>query len=197
MQQTRPIWKKGTKKIHENKGYGATIRSKVKWFEEGEKPTQYFHNLEKQNSKGKAWESIIDSEGNTVYGTEAVLNVQRIFYEKLHTSQETNDGIAENYRKTITTKLSDEQNDILNSNITQDEILAGLKLMSNNKSPGPDGIIVELEFWRLLGEDLSMVLVNCLNNEQLTYSQYLAIIIVIYKKRHQRRSAQLETHIID
>ena len=43
--------------------------------------------------KGKAWESIIDSEGNTVYGTDAVLNVQR-FYEKLYTSQETNE-IAE------------------------------------------------------------------------------------------------------
>ena len=160
----------------------------MKWFEEGEKPTQYFHNLEKQNSKGKAWESIIDSEGNTVYGTEAVLNVQRIFYEKLYTSQETNDEIAEKFRKTITTKLSDEQNGILNSNITQDKILAGLKSMSNNKSPGPDGIIVEFykEFWRLLGEDLAMVLVNCSNNEQLTYSQYLAIIILLYKKAPEK-----------
>ena len=71
--------------------------------------------------------------------------------------------------------------------------------MSNNKSRGPDGIIVEFhkEFRRLLGEDLSIVLVNCLNNEQLTYSQYLAIIILLYKKRHQRRSVKLETHIID
>ena len=123
-----------------------------------------------------------------MYGTEVVLNVQRIFYEKLYTSQETNDEIAEKFRKTITTKLSDEQNDILNSDITEDEILAGLKSMSNNKSPGPDGIIVEFykEFWRLLGEDSSMVLVNCLNNEQLTYSQYLAIIILLYKKAPEK-----------
>ena len=91
-------------------------------------------------------------------------------------------------RKKITTKLSDEQNDILNSNITEDEILAGLKSMSNNKSPGPEGIIVEFykEFRRLLGEDLSIVLVNCLNNEQLTYSQYLAIIILLYKKAPEK-----------
>ena len=56
--------------------------------------------------------------------------------------------------------------------------------MSNNKSPGPDGKIVEFykEFWGLLGAGLSMVLVNCLNNEQLTYSKYMAIIILLYKK---------------
>ena len=74
------------------------------------------------------------------------------FYEKLYTSQETNDEIAKKFRKTITTKLSDEQNDILNSDITEDEILAGLESMNNNKIPGPDGIIVEFykEFWRLL-----------------------------------------------
>ena len=38
--------KKKLEKIHEDEGNGAMIRSRVKWFEEGEKPTQYFHNLE-------------------------------------------------------------------------------------------------------------------------------------------------------
>ena len=70
-----------------------------------------------------------------MYGAEAVLKVQRMIYEKLYTSQVTNDEIAEKNKKTITTKLSVEQNHIFYSNITQDEILAGLKSMSNDKIP--------------------------------------------------------------
>ena len=34
--------KKKLEKIHEDECNGAKIRSKVKWFEEGEKPTQIF-----------------------------------------------------------------------------------------------------------------------------------------------------------
>ena len=124
-----------------------------------------------------------------MYGTEAVLDVQRIFLMKNCTPhRKLKMKPQKKIEKTITTKLSDEQNAILNSDITQDEILAVLKSMSNNKSPGPDGIIVEFckEFGGLLGKDLSMVLVNCLNNEQLTYSQYLAMIILFYKKAPEK-----------
>ena len=35
--------KRELKKIHEDE---AKIRSRVKWFEEAEKPTRHFHNLE-------------------------------------------------------------------------------------------------------------------------------------------------------
>ena len=84
----------------------------------------------------------------------------------------------------MTTKLSQEQKDELNKNIAPLEIKSSLKLMNNNKSPGPDGIIVEFykEFWYIIGDDLSDILINGLDNNQLTYSQYLALIILLYKK---------------
>ena len=56
--------------------------------------------------------------------------------------------------------------------------------MPNNKSPGEDGIIIEFYkiFWNLIGDDLHEVLVHGLENEELSYSQYLALIILLYKK---------------
>jgi len=39
--------KEELKKIYENRGKEAIFRSKLKWFEQGEKPTKYFFNLEK------------------------------------------------------------------------------------------------------------------------------------------------------
>ena len=35
--------------LYESKGKEAIFRSKVKWTEQGEKPTKYFFNLEKKN----------------------------------------------------------------------------------------------------------------------------------------------------
>ena len=45
--------KQELKKIYENRGKAAIFRSKLKWFEQGEKPTKYFFNLEKMNYEKK------------------------------------------------------------------------------------------------------------------------------------------------
>ena len=39
--------------FYSTKGKKAMFRSKVKWVEQGEKPTKYFFNLEKRNSEKK------------------------------------------------------------------------------------------------------------------------------------------------
>ena len=39
--------------VYSTKGKEAMFRSKVKWVEEGEKPTTYFFNLEKRNYEKK------------------------------------------------------------------------------------------------------------------------------------------------
>jgi len=41
--------KEELKRIHELRGHEAMFRSKMKWIEQGEKPTKYFFNLEKSH----------------------------------------------------------------------------------------------------------------------------------------------------
>ena len=41
--------KKELKDLYDSKGKEAMFRSKARWFEQGEKPTKYFFNLEKRN----------------------------------------------------------------------------------------------------------------------------------------------------
>jgi hypothetical protein len=56
--------------------------------------------------------------------------------------------------------------------------------MKSNKSPGPDGI--PIEFYQLFGEnvgnDIYEVFTYSFNEEELPYSQYLAVITLLYKK---------------
>ena len=67
------------RKIFESKAEGSKIRSRVKWFEDGERPTRYFYGLEKRNAKEKCWERILNAEGGFSYGTRNVIKTQLDF----------------------------------------------------------------------------------------------------------------------
>ena len=56
--------------------------------------------------------------------------------------------------------------------------------MPGNKSPGQDGITIEFYklYWDLIGNDLYEVLQHGLIQGELSYSQYLALITLLYKK---------------
>ena len=45
--------KKELTEIYSMKGKEAMFRSRIRWIEDGEKPTKYFFNLEKQNCEKK------------------------------------------------------------------------------------------------------------------------------------------------
>ena len=68
--------------IYSNRGMGDKIRSRLQWWEEGEKSTKYFHNLEKARGKDKAWHKIKDKNGQLVYGTSHIQEYQVDFYKK-------------------------------------------------------------------------------------------------------------------
>ena len=89
-------------------------------------------------------------------------------------------GYNNSSRKT----LSDESKDFLDSDVSDEEILKVLKKTKNNKSPGPDGIIFEFYklYWNVIGGDLCEILRQGLEDKQLSYTQYLATIILLYKK---------------
>ena len=64
------------------------------------------------------------------------------------------------------------------------EIVSALKKMPNGKSPGSDGLPVEFYkiFWGDLGHDYFEVVSSGLEDGELSYTQYLAVISLLYKK---------------
>ena len=172
------------KAIHYQEAEGIKIRSRVQWYEEGEKSTKYFHNLEKSNAKNKSWEKILDHDDNMLYGTKNVMNTQQKFYEKLYSSEYVNVTEKDFFGQYVSGSLSDENRDMLNKEISTCEIFAAIRRMKNNKSPGPDGIIIEFykNYWDIIKDDLMNVYSAGYLTQELSYSQYLALIILLYKK---------------
>ncbi len=178
------VVKSKLQKMYEDKGQGAKVRSRLNWFEYGEKPTKYFHNLEKQNAKNKAWESILDKDGKLISGTKNVQKVQVDFYKKLYTSEGICTEKCDPFLSSIDRVLSDEIKCELDQEICLHDLTMALKKMAINKSPGPDGIVVEFYkmYWNFLGTELLEVIHESVRTEMLPYTQYLAVITLLYKK---------------
>ena len=163
---------------------GGKIRSRSKWFEEGEKPTAYFHNLEKYNAQKKNWTKILDENNQLVYGTDEIIRVQTEFYKKLFKTEGSNLEQRQFFGNFLKNPIGPENFAILNKKIDLDDIFSALKKIKKNSSPGPDGITYEfyLEFFDVLKDDLLQVYTTSYAEKELAYSQYLALIILLYKK---------------
>ena len=73
--------KEELKKIYEN-------RSKVKWFEQGEKPTKYFFNLEKlMNYEKKLIREVKLKDGETITDPKQIEEELETFNSDIYTSK--------------------------------------------------------------------------------------------------------------
>ena len=133
---------------------GVMLRSRSRYEDLGEKPSNYFFNLENRNYNNKVINKLVDEKGEEFFETKDILGCQNDFYQNLyfnHTNiDETplQDVLGENANK-----LSDEKSASLEGEISYSEIANALKYMKNNKSPGLDGFTVEFFkfFWVDIG----------------------------------------------
>ena len=66
--------------IRHTKMEGAKVRSRAKWLNEGEKPTNYFCNLENHNFMSKTMNCLLSSAGNVLKSQSEVLKEVELFY---------------------------------------------------------------------------------------------------------------------
>ena len=105
------------------------LRSKCRYMDLGEKPTNYFFSLETRNYTCKVINKLID-EDIEYTKTKDVLNCQKRFYEKLYDNvNEINDDTPiENIIGENETKLSDAEAETIEGEITYAELAKALKI---------------------------------------------------------------------
>ena len=86
------IKKEELKNVRKENNKGIIIRSRVKWAEEGEKPTKYFCNLESRNYINKTISRIEKDNGQTITKQEDILNEVKQFYENLYKNHDVNEN---------------------------------------------------------------------------------------------------------
>ena len=140
--------------VRNEKIEGVMLRSKCRYMDLGEKPTNYFFNLENRNYTSKVINKLIYDD-NEYTKTNEVLNCQKQFYEKLYDNVNVIDEYTpiENIIGENDTKLSEAEAQKIEGEMTYVELTKALKNMKNEKSPGLDGFTVEFSkfFWIDIG----------------------------------------------
>ena len=175
---------KTIKQYYEKQTEAARIRSRVKDFEEGEKSSKYFFNLEKHNISNKLWTKIKCKDGTYKNDIKSILREQKSFFEEFFKSEGTDATEQNSLLRSVDAKLTEDEKLFFDKDVTQDEIHKIIKLLKHNKSPGDDGIISEFYqiYWYLIKDEFTQVIKYALENESLSKSQYNANITLLYKK---------------
>jgi hypothetical protein len=107
---------------------GLIIRSKAKWYEEGEKCTKYFMNLEKRNVNRKIITNLVDNEGKKVTSDDDIIKMQMEFYQGLYKIKgQTSESMFDNYVKDMNVqRLSEEDKDLCEILLTNDGCVKAL-----------------------------------------------------------------------
>lgn len=164
---------------------GAQIRSRVEFIEEGEKSTKYFLNLEKSRQARKSVTSL-NVNGKLICDNYKILDEEVKFYQTLYKSNDGNINDINNYldATTFCSTLTDDEANICEGKFDLNELSEALKHMKPNKSPGLDGLTAEFykHFWPLLGRILLRCLNDCFDDTELTNSQKISVLSLLYKK---------------
>jgi hypothetical protein len=78
--------KQRLEEILDEKTNGIIFRSKARWYEQGEKCTKYFFNLEKRNYQRKTVRKLVTSKGEVMKNPKEIQKEQRLFYQNLYSS---------------------------------------------------------------------------------------------------------------
>ena len=175
--------------IQKDKIEGMMLRSRSRYEDLGEKPTQYFFNLEKRNYTSKVIHKLVNEDGEEFTKTPDILNCQTCFYKDLYKEVNLENDVSVNsILGENENKLSDKDSKELEGEIFYSELGFALKNMKNNKSPGLDGFTVE--FFKFFWTDIGQFILQSLNygyrNGSLSITQKQGVITCIPKQNKSR-----------
>ena len=75
------------------KTQGAILRSKVRWYNEGEKNTKYFHSLEKRHFNSKTIRNLKIENDKKISTDSEILDEAKKYYEFLYMSITNSDDV--------------------------------------------------------------------------------------------------------
>ena len=145
--------------------------------------------MEKRRQIKNKITKLVDENGKCYTTDKNILDCCSSFYSKLYDSKCAKKAEIDKYLNQGTSLpiLSLEDQNMCEGTVTLNECEKAIKIMKNNKSLGSDGLTVE--FYKTFWPDIANILVDSFNEAfsmgNLSYSQNLSILTLIYKKGDQ------------
>ena len=163
---------------------GAYVRSRVKWIEKDERSLGFFQRMEKSHQNFNSIKSL-KSNDKVVTDDIEILDTAKAFYQRLYQTNNVDLMNIQNYLAGVNpTTLTAEQNDILEHDITPDDLDEVIHNLKCNKSPGLDGLTAE--FYKHFWPALKMCFIDMMHETfrlgELPQSTKMAVMSLIFKK---------------
>ena len=159
-------------------------RVKTKWYQEGEKSTKYFLNMQRSKSKKTEMQELL--EGNEVVTDRTrIKGLVETFYRNLYEKGDnaaSNDVEINDYLS-VMDEVNTEKIIELDKSLTQEDLLTTLKSCADS-APGPDGIpysVIKLT-WNYFGKVLIDSWEYAQNTGELTHSHQSSYLRLIPKE---------------
>ena len=154
------------------------------------KTANIFLNKEITNAKIKNITVLNLDNGKKVTELSEIINCQKDFYNNLYTQTKptnpwtVNDATDYFTKDQDLPKLYEQDNEKLDTPITIEEICKAVKALPNGKSPGTDGIPVDLHklFWAKIKDLVTDSIVYAILNGHMSNDQRSGILSLIPKK---------------
>lgn len=180
--QTLEKAQKELEEIRKPKIQGLIIRSRVNWYEEGERCSKYFLSLEKRNSIRNSVQSIQVNEKVVSDKSEILEHFSENMRGKYRKNPSTVSSCTY-LRNNIEQKLSASQQSALDVPLSLNELNVALKKMKKGKTPGSNGFTADFfkHFWNFLGTFLFCAWLEKFNDCKNLNSHNESIITLIPK----------------
>lgn len=128
-------------------------RAKNFWLQEGDCNTRFFHKFASRRRRSNGVYRIKDADGVWRETKQEVRGVVEEYFSKLFASSSEGGDLS---NREYVRQISDQENDELIADITEDEVKNAVFSMHPDKSPGPDGFNPAFfqTFWKVVCADV-------------------------------------------
>ncbi|XP_019176856.1 PREDICTED: uncharacterized protein LOC109172161 [Ipomoea nil] len=163
-------------------------RSKQLWLKHGDTNTKYFHKSATARCKQNFLARIKDHNDSWTEGTAMNAAIIR-YFEHIFTFGTCGANLFDRVHERVTTEMKIS----MSQPFTMGDVKTALFDMKPDKAPGPDSMSPAFfqHFWPVLGHDLSMFILNCVENKHFPPGLNVSNIVLIPKKSVPERVPDL------
>jgi hypothetical protein len=181
--------KEEIEEYNSEKARGVWLRSKSDWLEYGERNTSFFLRLENRNRQIKNITTLLNEKGDVISEQKDILEEEMRYYKLLYTQPvegdpEIRESAKEFFMSEEIPKISEEDCNICDAELSKEEVGRALKDLKNGKTPGTDGL--PPDFYKFFWKDLNDLVFDSLNyvweKGEMSIDQRRGVINLIPKK---------------
>uniref|UniRef100_A0A803PAK3 CCHC-type domain-containing protein n=1 Tax=Cannabis sativa TaxID=3483 RepID=A0A803PAK3_CANSA len=161
-------------------------RSRVSWLKSGDSNTKYFHQRANNRRSSNKISSLQDDQGIMRTTPSEIGQIIQTYFQNIFTTTGMDLEALRHVLPTIPKTITADINHLLTVPYTADDVYTALSSMSDDSSPGLDGMSVMfyINYWHIVGELVSTTVLKILNEggDPTCFNQTLITLIPKVKK---------------